>query len=47
MVGTPRTIAPMLTGTTRALRPRCQGGVSVAVCVRKHTISAIWRPAAG
>jgi hypothetical protein len=37
------TIAAMLTGTTRALHPRCQGGV----CVRKPIINAIWRPAAG
>ena len=37
----------MLTGTTRALRSRYQAGVPVAVRVRKQTISAIWRPAAG
>jgi hypothetical protein len=37
------TIARMLTGTPRALRPCCQGGV----CVRKHIISAIWKSAAG
>jgi hypothetical protein len=37
------TIARMLTGTPRVLRPCCQGGV----CVRKHIISAIWTSAAG
>jgi len=44
---TPSTIAPMLNGTTRALRSRCQGGVTVAFRVRKQEIRAIWRPAAG
>jgi len=37
----------MLNGTTRALRSRCHGGVSVAFRVRKQEISAICRPAAG
>ena len=37
----------MLNGTTRALRSRCQGGVTVAFRVRKQEIRAIWRPAAG